>query len=113
MSSQFDVTLSQQSPSGADWSPAVSEDVLSLEEAMITPMGKIYFDLVPMVLFNDTVAIQRCRKHFQGPHGYTLLSLLNKMKAPKPFKDRARILIRFNHLHLSFSMATLLKKLDR
>jgi len=91
--------MSQQSPLAANGSQGVPEDVPSLEEVMNTPAAKIYFDLVPMVLFNDSVAIQRCRKHFEGPLGCQLLSLLNKVKAPKALKDRARNLIRYYHFH--------------
>ncbi len=67
---------------------------VTLEEAMSSLEGKIYFDLVPMVLLYDDVAIQRCRKHCESLRGHSLLSLLNKMKAPKLLKDRARNLIR-------------------
>jgi hypothetical protein len=82
---------------------SLSEDVkpelpvpknVTLEEAMSSLEGKIYFNLVPMVLFYDDVAIQRCRKHCESLRGHSLLSLLNKMKAPKLLKDRARNLIR-------------------
>jgi hypothetical protein len=109
VSSEFDVSFQNQSQLVPNGTPsAASEYVPSLEEAMSTPEGKIYFDLIPMVFFNDVVAIQRCRKHFEGPYGYTLLSLLNKTKAPKSLKDSARILIRYNLFHKPFQVATVM-----